>query len=149
LHAQILGQKIQVWRDSHMKVFSLELPAMYGDHHVVEVRRILHELPGVRSVYASSAFRMVEVEYDEAAVGAEAIEEALSEAGYLGELPMPAEVGAGATNGKGTFFRHTAVTTGDVKSVSFAQRVPYQGRPLWPCPGIGALPAIDEEIDNG
>jgi len=30
-----------------MEVLSLELPAMYGDHHVVEVRRLLFELPGV------------------------------------------------------------------------------------------------------
>jgi copper chaperone CopZ len=132
-----------------MKVLSLELPAMYGDHHVLEVRRILHELPGVSNVYASSAFRMVEVEYDEAAIAAEAIEQVLNDAGYLGELPMPAEVGAGASNGKGTFFRHTAMTAGNMRTVSFAQRVPYEGRPLWPCPGIGALPAIDEETDNG
>jgi copper chaperone CopZ len=133
-----------------MKVFSLELPAMYGDHHVVEVRRILYELPGVKNVYASSAFRMVEVEFDDETVTAETIQEALGAAGYLGELPMPAEVGAGATNGQQrAFFRHTAVTTGNSRSVSFAQRVPYQGRPLWPCPGIGALPAVDKETDNG
>ena len=30
-----------------MKVLTLELPAMYGDHHVVDVRRILFDMPGV------------------------------------------------------------------------------------------------------
>ena len=35
-----------------MEVLTLELPAMYGDHHVVEVRRILLEIPGVDNVYA-------------------------------------------------------------------------------------------------
>ena len=47
-----------------MASFSLELPSMYGDHHVSEVRRILLEMEGVSEVYASSAFRAVEVEYN-------------------------------------------------------------------------------------
>jgi len=38
----------------------LELPAMYGDHHVTEVRHILLGLDGVKDVYASSGFRVVE-----------------------------------------------------------------------------------------
>ena len=40
-----------------MEVFNIDLPAMYGDHHVVEVRRILMDIPGVEDVYASSGFR--------------------------------------------------------------------------------------------
>jgi hypothetical protein len=28
--------------------------------------------------------------------------------------------------------------------VSFAQQVPYSGRPLWPCPGMGTLTIEDE-----
>ena len=47
-----------------MASFSLELPSMYGDHHVIEVRRILLDLDGVTDVYASSGFRVVEVEYN-------------------------------------------------------------------------------------
>ena len=41
-----------------MKTLSLELPAMYGDHHVIEVRRILLEIDGVKDVYASSSFQV-------------------------------------------------------------------------------------------
>ena len=37
---------------------------MYGDHHVVEVRRLLLEMPGVTDVYASSSFQVVEVAFD-------------------------------------------------------------------------------------
>ena len=49
-----------------METFVLELPTMYGDHHVVEVRRLLLGLPGVEEVYASSGFQSVEVTYDPA-----------------------------------------------------------------------------------
>lgn len=32
----------------------------------------------------------------------------------------------------------------DKETVSFAQRVDYSGRPLWPCPGMGAVKMVDE-----
>jgi copper chaperone CopZ len=50
-----------------MTSVTIDLPAMYADHHVVEVRRILFEIPGVKAVDASSAFQVVKVEYDPAA----------------------------------------------------------------------------------
>jgi hypothetical protein len=55
------------------------------------------------------------------------------------ELPVEKGTGSSAPNGQKAYFRHTAVMeeTGDV--VSFAQTAPYEGRPLWPCPGVGAL----------
>ena len=62
---------------------------MYGDHHVIEVRRLLLELPGVQDVYASSAFQVVEVTYDPAQLDAGAITARLDEAGYLGDLLVP------------------------------------------------------------
>jgi len=37
-----------------MKTKVIELPALFGDHHVTEVRRILNEIQGVKDVYASS-----------------------------------------------------------------------------------------------
>jgi hypothetical protein len=43
---------------------TLELPALYADHHVLEVRRILQEMPGISEVYASSAYQMVDVRFD-------------------------------------------------------------------------------------
>ena len=79
-----------------MDTLTLELQKMYGDHHVVEVRRILLELPGVEDVYASSSFRIVEVTYDPGKVNPEQIKASLEEAGYFGELPLPAESGEAA-----------------------------------------------------
>lgn len=124
-----------------METKTFEAPALYGDHHVSEVQRILKELPGVEEVYASSAFQAIEVTFDEAKISTDQITACLEEAGYLGEIPMLAETGEaayGRENGNSNF-RHTAVYATVKKTVSFAQRVNYQGRSLWPCPGIGTV----------
>ncbi len=131
-----------------MEKFTLDLPTMYGDHHVVEVRRILLELPGVQDVYASSAFHAVEVVYDPAKVTPEKMTAVLDEAGYSGDLPVPVELSAVAVQGNGgkkPFFRHTATYETTRTIVSFQQRVNYQGRPLWPCPGMGPMPTDKPE----
>jgi copper chaperone CopZ len=130
-----------------MEKKSFELPAMYADHHVVEVRRILLEMPGVEDVYASSAFQVAEVTYDPNTTSENAISQKLEEAGYLGDFIVTAEAGKPATsrNGNGTFFRHTEVYEHTKETVGFAQNVSYVGRPLWPCPGIGAIKTVEEE----
>jgi copper chaperone CopZ len=131
-----------------MKVLSLELPAMYGDHHVVEVRRLLFEIPGVEDVYASSGFRAAEITYDPDKVDPEAIQAKLDDAGYLGETPIPVEVAAQSAstgNGKQGFFRHTTTFATTSHVVGFGQNVNYEGRPLWPCPGVQPLTGMDEE----
>ena len=129
-----------------MKTVSFDVPAMYGDHHVVEVRRILLEMPGVADVYASSSFRVVEVTYDPEKVDEKEIAAKLEQAGYLGEWPVVAESGVAANQeGGGEFFRHTATYEQTKQIVSFAQNVNYQGRPLWPCPGMGVIKGMDEE----
>lgn len=123
-----------------MKSLTIELPAMYGDHHVVEVKRLLGELPGVEDVYASSAFRAVELSYNPESVTEEQIKAKLDEAGYIGELPLPLETDIPATENNGSsYFRHTQVYETTRSTVSFAQHVNYSGRPLWPCPGLGAV----------
>jgi len=135
--------------------FQIDLPAMYGDHHVVEVRRLIMELPGVEDVYASSSFRFVEVQYDETKLESDAIQSVLEDAGYLGELPIAVEEGASADreNGNKPFFRHTIAHAQTGQSVSFAQKVPYAGRPLWPCPGMGPIVQVtgetEEELSHG
>jgi copper chaperone CopZ len=130
-----------------MEKKTFELPAMYADHHVVEVRRILLEMPGVKDVYASSAFQMAEVTFDEAVVTETAIKQHLEDAGYLGELPAIAETGKPATSKDGNeiFFRHTEVYEQTKETIGFAQNVSYIGRPLWPCPGIGVIKTMEEE----
>lgn len=125
-----------------MEKYTLDLPTMYGDHHVLEVRRILLEIPGIEDVYASSAFRAVEVIYDPAKVTPEAFITKLDQHGYAGDLEVPVELSTAAVQGNGgkkPFFRHTATYETTRTVVSFAQRVNYEGRPLWPCPGMGPI----------
>jgi copper chaperone CopZ len=130
-----------------MEKKTYELPAMYADHHVVEVRRILLEMPGVEDVYASSAFQVAEVTFDPEAVNEEAIAQKLEAAGYSGEFTVTTEAGKPAIskNGDGIFFRHTEVYETTKETIGFAQDVSYVGRPLWPCPGIGAINTLEEE----
>lgn len=133
-----------------MPDLTLKLPSMYGDHHVIEVRRLLLEMPGIDDVYASSSFRVVDVTFDDTAVSPDEIKNLLNEAGYLGELPMPTETGKAATEeGADPYFRHTAAFEQTGKVVSFGQKVPYNGRPLWPCPGMGPVVSNEEELTHG
>jgi copper chaperone CopZ len=130
-----------------MEKVTFNVPAMYGDHHVLEVRRILLTIPGVKDVYASSAFQVVEVTYDPQSVDDLQIAAGLEEAGYLGEWTITAEKGQPATsgNGDGVYFRHTQVYENTRQVVTFAQTVQQAGRPLWPCPGFGPIKMMDEE----
>ena len=129
-----------------MQTLTLNLPVLFGDHHVIEVRRILQALPGVVDVYASSSFQLAEISYDPEQIAPEAIEAALEKAGYLQELTFPteAETAVSQDNGTGAYFRHTASYEPARQSVSFAQQVSDAGRPLWPCPGMGVTQSMDE-----
>lgn len=133
-----------------MAKLTLELSAMYADHHVIEVRRLLLALPGVQAVYASSAFRAVEITYDSATINDLEIQIKLDEVGYLGEWSVLAETGkpVGSGDGPNTFLRHTSVYEQVKHVISFAQNVSYQGRPLWPCPGMGPIRGMDEENES-
>ena len=125
-----------------MQKVTYETPALYGDHHVTEIRRILLELPGVVDVYASSAFQIVEVTYDRDKINDLEIAVKLDAAGYLGEWTAPIEAGATAYHaeaGLKPYFRHTAAYEQTRLTVSFAQNVSYLGRPLWSCPGMGVI----------
>ncbi|NJN45047.1 MAG: heavy-metal-associated domain-containing protein [Anaerolineae bacterium] len=126
-----------------MVSLTLKLPAMYADHHVVEVRRILSELLGIGDIYASSAFQSAEIKFDPSLTDTQEIERVLNAAGYLGEIPIPAEIGAQIDGENGRpFFRHSTAYTQAGKTVSFAQNVPFSGRPLWPCPGFGTIEKV-------
>jgi len=129
-----------------MQTVTYETPVVYGDHHVIEVRRILAELPGIKEVYVSSAFHIIQVEYDEEKINDLEIAKKLDAAGYLGEWTIPIEVGAKqqGEEGEEPFFRHTQVYATVQKVVGFAQTVGPQGRPLWPCPGMEPAKTTDE-----
>lgn len=130
-----------------MEKKKFDLPAMYADHHVVEVRRILLEVPGVSDVYASSAFQIAEISYDPEVVSEAEINGKLEDAGYLGEFSITAEEGVPATskNGDGVFFRHSEIFEHTKETIGFTQEVGYVGRPLWPCPGLGVIQIPEEE----
>jgi copper chaperone CopZ len=131
-----------------MQKLTLDLPAMYGDHHVIEVRRILLEIPGVQEVYASSAFHAVEITYDEALVNDLEVRIRLDNAGYLGEWTIVTEPSIAVNlrpEGSTDQMRHTAVFEQTRQVVSFAQNVSYTGRPLWQCPGMGTIKGMDED----
>lgn len=130
-----------------MKTKTFETPALYADHHVTEVRRILMEVDGVREVYASSAFQVVEVTYDENKVNDLEIAVKLDETGYLGQWTVPVETGAAAAEEQRPYFRHTTTYETTKQTVSFAQKVNYRGRPLWYCPGMGLI-TMDEEANH-
>lgn len=133
-----------------MEYFSLKVPTMYGDHHVLEVRRLLLEIPGVGEVYASSSFQTVEIQYDEARVAPAEIEAVLEKAGYIGDLSLPVETSTvtDGKNGGRPIFRHTAAFSQVGKDIGFTREVPFTGRPLWPCPGFGVIHRTEELKDG-
>jgi len=128
-----------------MTSVTIDVPLMYADHHVVEVRRILFEVPGVKAVEASSAFQVVKVEFDPEATSEEDLRRALDENGYLGELQVPLETGKPAVDNEAeTYFRHTAAYEAAGKTISFGQAVAASGRPLGPGPGMKPARKKDE-----
>ncbi len=128
-----------------METITIDLPKMYGDHHVTDVRRILLAMPGVEDVYASSAFRVARARIDPAKVSEADLRACLAEAGYLGDLPIEVEAWKTGTPAEvvDNPFRHTAALE-NIKSVAFGQKVEEADRALWPCPGMGPIQKMDE-----
>jgi copper chaperone CopZ len=126
-----------------MESLVVDIPAMYGDHHVIEVRRLLLEAPGVDAVDASSAFRSVEVRFDPDQTSAEALRARLDETGYLADLDVPLESGEPTidqgADGK-PYFRHSTSYEIAGTSTGFEQKIAPPSRPLWPCPGFDMRP---------
>jgi excisionase family DNA binding protein len=136
----------------NMEKVVIDVPAMYGDHHVLEVRRILLKLRGVEDVNASSCFHTVEVSYDPMKTSTDEITSKLDEAGYLEILSVPVETGTAVSqeakrNGQG-FFRHTTAFEQTKQTVGFTQDVSYTKRALWPCPGVGVIKGVDLEKET-
>ena len=132
-----------------MASFSLELPTMFGDHHVLEVRRILMEFEAVSDVYASSGFRVVEVEYNSKKTPKKDLIAALEQAGYTSDFELPVESSVPANERKEeAYFRHTEASEQTGNTVSFEQAVRVQRSPLWPCPGMGPIKTAVLEVDE-
>jgi len=126
-----------------MKTYQTEIPTMFGDHHVREVRRILLDLPGIDDIYASSSFHFLQLDYDESQVKEAEIVSALEAAGYLGEFTTPQETDKPANENQTSVFRHTEAFN-QTKKVSFHRETAFSGRPLWPCPGMGPITKEEE-----
>ena len=128
-----------------METITIDLPKMYGDHHVTDVRRILLAMSGVEDVYASSAFRVARVRIDPAKVSEADLRAKLETAGYLGDEMIEIEAWKTGTPADvvDNPFRHTAALE-NIKGVAFGQRVEEANRALWPCPGMGPVQKMDE-----
>jgi len=118
-----------------MEKVTLNVPGMYGDHHVLAVRDILGKLPGVEDVYASSAFKQVVVKFDPAKVEPSAFESALSAEGYMDDQQWPeiTDKIKGQKHGGSQF----VVASGIAESVRFsAPPVNFGAGGPRPCPGF-------------
>ena len=70
---------------------SISLPALFGDHHVVQVRQIVTALPGVKAMRASASRRKITLTFNKAQVTLEAICAALAQGGFApGAAPAEA-----------------------------------------------------------
>ena len=132
-----------------MASLSLELPSMYGDHHVKEVRRILLDFDGVNEVYASSGFQAVEVDYNSKKTPKKDLIAALENAGYTSDFVIPEESSIPANEQReDAYFRHTEASEQTGNTVSFEQSVKVQRSPLWPCPGMGPVKTATLEVEE-
>ncbi len=112
-----------------MERLSLEVPAMFGDHHVIEVRRLLATIPGVEKVYASAAWQRVEVEFDPAQTNADIIRRALQARGYETEADHLPPVSPRTRT-----MTEFAAGAGAVEQ--FMEHVPAWSSGAGPCPGF-------------
>lgn len=77
-----------------MEKVVLDVPALWADHHVLQVRAALIGLEGVEEVYASAAWKQLLVSFDDGKTDRDAIVKALAAAGYAigeGEIPVVVE----------------------------------------------------------
>ncbi len=131
-----------------METLTLDAPTMYGDHHVLEVRRILLEMAGIKEVYASSCFGSIEVTFDATLLNADTIRTTLQQAGYTETMAIPIEPDTATTDNDDSstppYFRHTIAYKQTGSTVNFEQHVPSASRALWPCPGLGRVTKMGE-----
>ncbi len=115
----------------------LNIPTLYADHHTSAVKSLLEAIEGIEDTFVSSAYKQVSIEFDPKKISPEEIERTLAAVGYSPE----AEEQAYATSIAEKVTRHTAAYAGAGDSLAFAESVsPYEGRPLWPCPGLDYQP---------
>jgi hypothetical protein len=76
-----------------MEELILSVPGLWADHHVLAVRSLLREAPGIEAVTASALDASVCVTYDQSKTDPAKITALLKGAGYdSGEAPTAAQV---------------------------------------------------------
>jgi copper chaperone CopZ len=125
-----------------MEKLLLSIPTLFGDHHTTAVRTILGGLGGVSDIYVSSDAKQVGLTFDPKLTGSEAIEAALAEHGYAageGEPAYPTSLAQAPS-------RHSSAIQAAGPALTFQQSTPgWQGRPLWPCPGLSYQTTVMDE----
>ena len=106
---------------------SISLPAMFGDHHVVQVRQIVAALPGVKDIRASASKRRLSVTFDRAQLTAEALRAALAKGGFAPGAAAAVAVGAG---------EHLPI-------VAAADQVDIREAKYSPPPSFGVCPGLE------
>ena len=128
-----------------MQTVVFETPGLFGDHHVVEVRKQILSKPGIAEIYASSAFRIVEVTFDETKISQEEIKSQLDTMGYLVDLTAQSGLEHASEAIKSTtFFRKTAAYSTTPSTVSFKQIVSPFGSTHMTCPGFEINKPMDD-----
>ena len=65
-----------------VETITLEIPKMYGDHHMSAVHHVLAQLPGIGKVWASAAQHKVQITFDPTVTEPAEIAAQLAKAGY-------------------------------------------------------------------
>jgi hypothetical protein len=129
----MVSPRITIEEWTLMDKLILNIPTLYADHHTTAVMLLLEAIEGVEETFVSSAYKQVSIGYDAKKISPEEIERTLAAAGYSQED----EEIAYATPIAEKVTRHTAAYSGTGDSLAFTEAVsPYEGRPLWPCPGL-------------
>lgn len=92
----------------------LEIPKLYGDHHVVPIQQLLANRPGIEKVWISPAHRCVQIDFSPENVDADQIRAWLVDGGYppaAAPVPVPevAPVSTPARPPKDLAWDHTAL----------------------------------------
>jgi copper chaperone CopZ len=106
---------------------TISLPAMYGDHHVVQVRQVVSALPGVKAVQASASRRKIYVTFSPSQLTLEAICAALAKAGFAPGVPAAEAAGAGES----------------LPVVAAADQVHIREAKYTPPPAFGVCPGLE------
>lgn len=123
-----------------MKEVKFDFQMLFGDHHVLEIKRILSEVEGVKESFISSAYNFIKIEFDENATSEEALKTLFEDAGYTGDLGFEVEefaVDPGNSNKK--HFRKSVLYGQTGMTQGFKQNVTKTSRANWPTPGMGKL----------